>query len=289
MRYEVETFYDLRFQGAGESVLALDLYLPASRPKECPTVVYLHGGGWARGSRADYVEERILPIVRSGVAVAAASYRFVEAAIWPAQLDDVARAVEFIGDIAAEHGLDARRISLWGASAGGQLACMAALRPPTKDRINGAVAWFAPTDLESLSGDPLPEDPILPHFLQGPWVAPTFHFDLVGGRGNGLERKLRDASPISYVTGNAPPFLLFHGDRDPVVPPAQTARFHQRLIGAGVESHYSLVVGATHEDSLFHHPSVLGAMIGYIKSLPPLPAAMPASERGVAREGQAHD
>jgi carboxylesterase type B len=143
--YGVETIPDLSFKAGKDLELALDLYLPSPRPANCPTLVYFHRGGWARGSRTDHAQERILPVVRNGVAVASASYRLIDQAIWPARLNDAA-AVKFTISITGRFGLDPRRVGVWGASAGGHLACMLVLASPVRDLMCGAVAWFPPTD-----------------------------------------------------------------------------------------------------------------------------------------------
>ena len=58
--------------------------------------VYLHGGGWMRGSRTDRAAERLAPVARAGVAVASVSYRLSGQAVFPAPLDDVRAAVRWL-------------------------------------------------------------------------------------------------------------------------------------------------------------------------------------------------
>jgi acetyl esterase/lipase len=55
-----------------------------------------------------------------------------------------------------------------------------------------------------------------------------------------------DANPIDLIRPGAPAFLLFHGDDDRIIPPAQTLRLHQALRAAGVDSTHYLLAGAGH-------------------------------------------
>ena len=105
--------------------LRLDLYVPDVRP--APLCIWLHGGGWLRGSRSDRADERLVPLARSGVAVAAVQYRLSGQASFPAPLDDARAAVRWLRAHAHDYGLDAARVGAWGASAGGHLASLLAL------------------------------------------------------------------------------------------------------------------------------------------------------------------
>ncbi len=137
----------------GYRPLELDLYLPqAGGP--VPVVVHVHGGGWRRGSRREP-----LPVLGAGFydtlaaegfAVAAIDYRLSGEARFPAQLEDVRTAISWVRDHAASYGLDADREFLWGDSAGGHLALLAAL---TGAKVRGVVAWFPVTDLAGLPSD----------------------------------------------------------------------------------------------------------------------------------------
>jgi acetyl esterase/lipase len=122
---------DIRYgEVLGFRPLELDLYVSEADGPQ-PVVVYVHGGGWQRGSRrdppplldADFYDQ----IAALGLAVAAIDYRLSGEARFPAPLADVRAAVDWVRDNAAAYGLDAGRVCLWGDSAGGHLALLAAL------------------------------------------------------------------------------------------------------------------------------------------------------------------
>ena len=160
-------------------------------------VILLHGGGWREGSWEDFLS--LGPaLARRGLYVAALDYRLAPAHRWPAQIDDVLAALEFLEG----QWVDPNRIALWGHSAGGHLAMMAGLRRP--ERVRCVVAMGAPSDLQDV------ED-------RGESLEEVFDRD-----------QLRSASPIHQDCEQPPPTLLVHGTLDRVVHIEQSRR-HQAL------------------------------------------------------------
>jgi acetyl esterase/lipase len=224
----------------GYRPLELDLYLPeAVRP--VPVVVYVHGGGWQRGSRrdppplldADFYDQ----IAAQGFAVAAIDYRLSGEARFPAPLEDVRAAVDWVRDNATSHGLDAGRVFLWGDSAGGHLALLAAM---TGAKVAGVVAWFPVTDLAGLPSD-----------VAAAGGAPDPGPDsrearLLGAPAWSIPDLARQASPVTHANAAAPPILLMHGTVDDMVPAAQSIRLAEALGRAGAAVELELVPGATH-------------------------------------------
>ena len=230
----------------GYRPLELDLYRPASdRPR--PTVVYLHGGGWRQGARSmtspafrDWRPGLLARVAAAGFAVVSPDYRLSGEARFPAQLDDVNRALGWVADHGAEHGIDPGRILLWGDSAGGHLAALAALRAETRSAVGGVVAWYPVTDLvgiqadaEAVGGEP--------HN-----TADARETALLGGLICDLPELAADASPVSHASAASAPFFLAHGTADLGVPYAQSARLRDALLAAGKEVTLHTVDGADH-------------------------------------------
>src|SRR5690606_22188348 len=111
-----------------------------------------------------FAAERLEPLARRGIAVAAASYRFSDVATYPAQLHDAKAAVRWVRANAEDHGLSAERVGAWGFSAGGHLALLLGLTGG-RDELEGDVgghtaadssvqavcALFAPADFLALA------------------------------------------------------------------------------------------------------------------------------------------
>ena len=214
---------------------ALDLYVPPGATTLC---VYLHGGGWRLGSRKDgprpadagFFEQ----VTSMGLAVASVGYRLSTEAVYPAQSADVAAALRFLSSY--PHGC--ARTVLWGASAGGQLAAIAALTAPVP--IAAAVCWFPPTDFDALAKD------IEEAGGTGDRSASSREGQLIGA---GLDERpdlAAAASPVNHVRPGAPPFLLVHGTADRAVPPRQSSRLADALTAAGGSATVELIPGASH-------------------------------------------
>lgn len=172
---------------------AWELYDLAPR-EGWPAVMFLHGGGWVTGHR-DVFRVQAPLLARKGVLSASAGYRLAPAHRWPAQLDDVLAAIERLRGLQ----IDQERIGLWGVSAGGHLALLAAqeLGPEV---IKCVVTLGAPTDLLALRDGGYDELPLI--------------FE---------DEQLREASP-ALSDKPLPPVLCLHGERDPVVPVDQARR-----------------------------------------------------------------
>ena len=220
----------------GFRALELDLYRDVG-PSEAsaPLIVFVHGGGWRVGHRRapretrDWSDGFFERLCAAGFVVAAVSYRFSGEAKFPAQLDDVVDAVRWLHDHAAEVGIEPQRTYLWGASAGGTLAALAAL-VPAAPRVRAAVIWYAVSDFLALDLE----------------ATDNFEAHLFGGPiGEHLELA-RTASAVTYVRPDAPPILIQHGEADTWVPFDQALRLEKALQGVGAPVELDAIPGADH-------------------------------------------
>lgn len=235
----------------GYRPLELDIFRPEPDGRESerllPAVVYLHGGGWRQGARhmtspafRDWQPGLLTRVASAGFTVVCPDYRLSGEARFPAQLDDVHRALDWVTDSGAEHGIDPDRVLLWGDSAGGHLAALAALRGGPRPGIRGVVAWYPVTDLPGIQADT--------EAVGGePHNTPDARESaLLGGLISDLPELAADASPVSHVASAAAPFLLAHGTADLGVPFAQSVRLRDALLAAGAEVTLHAVEGADH-------------------------------------------
>jgi acetyl esterase/lipase len=238
----------------GVRPLELDVVLPPDGDGPFPVVVFLHGGGWQVGSRHSagpaYRGAQPSPfehIALAGIAVASIDYRLSGEAIWPAQLHDAKAAIRWLRARADELGIDPGRIAAWGESAGGHLAELLGLvTDPALEgdvgitgpssAVSAVVAWYAPSDIAAVATD-LGVDPA---------DATTREARLLGAPAPDVPELAAQASPMSHVTPDAPPFLLLHGEADRFIPFVQSVRLHTALVEAGAESDIVLYEDADH-------------------------------------------
>ncbi|XVQ07180.1 alpha/beta hydrolase fold domain-containing protein [Spirillospora sp. CA-255316] len=235
-------------QPLGFRPLALDLFVPAEPVALC---LYLHGGGWRIGSRADGLEvgpnvprspwqqpsffERVAQL---GLAVASAEYRLSGEARFPAQLEDVESAARYLAEHRSDFGISTDARVCWGASAGGHLAALHALT--TSLPVSAAVCWYPVTDLVALPAD------IDDAGGQADRSRESREARLLGATADERPETARAASAVHAVRPGAPPFLLLHGDKDTAVPLRQSHRLAEALRAVGGHAVVEEVPGATH-------------------------------------------
>lgn len=242
----VRALRDLEYGRADGKPLLLDLYLPEKPAAALPLIVWVHGGGWSAGTKAN---TPALPMVGRGYAVASVEYRLSGQARFPAQIHDCKAAVRWLRARAKEYGLDPGRFGAWGSSAGGHLVALLGTsggvkelggeggNPDQSSRVQAVCDWFGPTDLLRMRDFPSRID----HDAPG---SPESR--LIGGPIQENREKAARANPITYVTKDDPPFLIMHGDQDPLVPHNQSELLRDALQKTGVEVTLHTVRGAGH-------------------------------------------
>lgn len=228
----------------GSGPLKLDLYLPERGEKPAPVVVWIHGGGWKMGSKEGCPAALLVP---KGFAAVSISYRFTDVAKFPAQLEDCKAAIRWVRAHAEEHHLDAGRIGVWGASAGGHLAALLGTTNGDKavegtagdtsvsSDVQCVVDWFGPMDIRYIS-----EPGATAEGVHGMVAA------LVGGTGESVKENAAAASPITHITKDDVPFLIMHGDQDSLVTIRHSQEMDKALRAAGVECEFVTLSGAGH-------------------------------------------
>ena len=213
----------------------LDLYLPpgeAAAPR--PAIVVVHGGGWRGGDKQRGQWARIpAQYASDGYVAVSVNYRLTGEAPWPAQIEDVKAAVRWLRAHADRHAVDVNRIGAYGNSAGAHLVSLLGLVKQS-DGLEGSGPHQEQSSMvQAVCASATPTD-----FLN--WREPGVVPDRLGrtflaGPSDTLRDRARQASPITYARGDAPPFLLVHGTADQTVPISQSDRFAKALRTAGAE------------------------------------------------------
>jgi len=234
---EVEVLKDVVFGKAGTGGKEIELKLDIALPKEkngkpLPVVVLIFGGGWAYGSKENWKDD-LKTFANNGYLCAAINYRLAPKYKFPAQIEDCKCAVRFLRAKAKEYNIDSDRIACMGYSAGGHLSALMGTSggvkelegtggwPEHSSKIQAVIDYCGPTDIWKLKGGKKDVNEMLVNFI--------------GKRALEDKEKVQLASPAYFASKDAPPFLIIHGEKDPLVPVSQARELETALKAAGAE------------------------------------------------------
>ena len=235
---------DLNYGDSDNQKHTLDLYLPKIRNlrKPLPVVIWIHGGGWRSGDKQSGSRiDRLHGIASTGRYVGASiSYRLSTQSKWPAQIHDCKAAIRWLRGNAEKFEIDPNRIAVWGSSAGGHLASFIGTTaglpgfegkigkyPLKSTRVQAVINYYGPSAF--LRMDDFPSK-----IIHNSPYSPESR--LIGTPIQKAKEKAREASPITHVSEDDPPFLHLHGTEDPLVPFNQSEILHDALEAKQVTS-----------------------------------------------------
>jgi acetyl esterase/lipase len=246
---------DIPFAEVDGHRLALDLYLPEGK-QGAPLVVFVHGGGWQRGSRTEMPFGGMAP---AGFAFASVDYRLSPVARFPAQAHDIKAAIRFLRAKQSEYGYDASRIAIAGTSAGAHLAALVGVTNGNKELegtvggnlgqssdVQAILSYYGASDFMTILKQSTP-------FGLGVRV-PALQL-LLGGQPEEKEELAKLASPVYHLDANDPPLLLLHGDQDPQMPINQSHELQGAYEQQGLDAKFVVVHGAAHGGDAFYSPT----------------------------------
>ena len=248
----------------------LDLYLPEKADAPLPLVIWIHGGGWEAGNKE---EPPALGLLSKGYAVASINYRLSQEAKYTAQIEDCKAAVRFLRANAKKYNLDPDQTGVFGASAGGHLVALLGTTGGVKElegdgpnreassAVQAVVDWFGPTDMLQMKAEADAQKDV--RFVLDADSADSPVGRLFGGPVQEHKDLAEKANPIHYITKDAAPFLIMHGDKDNIVPLAQSKILDEALKKAGVESTLVVIEGAGHGGPGFGSPENLQKIMDF--------------------------
>src|SRR5580698_259627 len=225
---EPEVQQDVPYGTAGGHPLLLDVYQPGEHSDLRPAIVLIHGGGWTSFDKST-MGRLAMFLAQSGFVAFSVDYRLFhdKENLWPAQLDDVQRAVRWIRANAAKYRVDPEHIGAFGHSAGAQLAALLGMED-TRDNSDLALAKYS-SRVQAVVDVSGPTDFTTNHDPDGNAFLSSF----LGGSYAEHPQIWQDASPAFHVAKKVAPSLVIHGMKDSDVPIAQAQELVDKLKQAG--------------------------------------------------------
>ena len=236
---------------------ALNAYvlLPESQSEALrPAALVVHGGGWRNRGPED-MEGIAEQLAAQGYVTVNIEHRFAPEYRFPAQLHDLQQAMAWIHENAGAWQVDTDRIVGVGFSSGAHLVSLLALagsEGPLAEPYGGEHARLAAVVAGGLPSDLL-------KFNDGRLVV-----DFIGGTRAERPEAYALASPARQITTNAPPFFLFHGSWDQLVPVDHATDFYAALKAQGIPSELYLQRGRGHFTSFLLRGSAIEAGIAFL-------------------------
>ena len=250
---------DVNYAGDDQAYHTCDIYLPKKEAASYPVVIHIYGSAWFSNNSKGMADlgTIVKALLDAGYAVVCPNHRSSTDAKWPAQLHDIRAVVRFVRGEAKKYKFDTSFIATSGFSSGGHLASTTATTSGTKQTkvgtvdidlegnlgkytnessaVNAACDWSGPIDLTAMDcgdamkmGENSPEDVLLNSKLS---KEPDKYLSL---------------SATTYIDKNDPPVIIFHGEKDNVVPCCQGKKFYELLKAAGVKTEATFVSEGGH-------------------------------------------
>ena len=269
---------DVNYAGDDQAYHTCDIYLPKVEKAAYPVVIHIYGSAWFSNNskRMADLGTIVKALLDAGYAVVCPNHRSSMDAQWPAQLHDIKAVVRFVRGEAAKYKFDTSFIATSGFSSGGHLSSVTATTSGQKtatvgtvnidlegqignytnqsSAVNAACDWSGPIDLTNMDcGDHMqmgansPEDMLLKSKLS---EEPD---------------KYRSLSATTYVDKNDPPIIIFHGEKDNVVPCCQGKEFFETLTAAGVKTEATFVPEGGHGMGMYAEEN-LQKMVNFLNA-----------------------
>ena len=268
---------DVNYAGDDQAYHTCDIYLPKKEAESYPVVIHIYGSAWFSNSSKGMADlgTIVKSLLDAGYAVVCPNHRSSMDAKWPAQIHDIRAVIRFVRGEAKKYKFDTSFIATSGFSSGGHLSSTAATTSGLKQTkvgtvdidlegtvgnylnessaVDAACDWSGPVDLTAMDcgehmqmGNDSPEDVLLASKLA---QEPDKYLSL---------------SAVNYIDPNDPPVIIFHGDKDNVVPNCQGKKFFELLKAAGVKTEATFPAEGGHGGPQMYTEENLKKMVHFL-------------------------
>ena len=270
---------DVNYAGDDQAYHTCDIYLPKQEKASYPVVIHIYGSAWFSNNSKGAADlgTIVKALLDAGYAVVCPNHRSSMDAKWPAQIHDIRAVIRFVRGEAKKYKFDTSFIATSGFSSGGHLSSTAATTSGIKQTkvgtvdidlegavgnytnessaVNAACDWSGPVDLTAMDcgdamkmGENSPEDVLL------------------GSKLSQEPDKYLSLSATNYVDKNDPPIIIFHGEKDNVVPCCQGKQFFELLKAAGVKTEATFVPEGGHGMGMYSEEN-LQKMVNFLNEV----------------------
>ena len=270
---------DVNYAGDDQAYHTCDIYLPKKEQASYPVVIHIYGSAWFSNNSKGMADlgTIVKALLEAGYAVVCPNHRSSMDAKWPAQIHDIKAVIRFVRGEAQTYKFNTSFIATSGFSSGGHLSSVAATTSGTKQEtvgtvdidlegqignytsessaVNAACDWSGPIDLTAMDcgehmqmGENSPEDVLLNAKLD---KEPDKYLSL---------------SATTYVDKNDPPLIIFHGEKDNVVPCCQGKKLFETLKAAGVKTEATFVPEGGHGMGMYAEEN-LQKMVNFLNAV----------------------
>jgi acetyl esterase/lipase len=271
---------DVNYAGDDKAYHTCDIYLPKQKAASYPVVIHIYGSAWFSNNSKGMADlgTIVKTLLDAGYAVVCPNHRSSMDAEWPAQINDIRAVVRFVRGEAKKYHFDPSFIATSGFSSGGHLSSITATTSGMKtatigkvtldlegalgaytnqpSNVNAACDWSGPVDLTAMDcgehmtmGENSPEDVLLKSKLS---KEPDKYIGL---------------SAVHYVNKNNPPVIIFHGEKDNVVPGCQGKKFFELLKAAGVKTEGTFPAEGSHGGPAMYTEENLQKMVRFLNEV----------------------
>ena len=296
-----QSWKDINYAGDDQAYHTCDIYLPKVEKEAYPVVIHIYGSAWFSNSSKGAADlgTIVKTLLDAGYAVVCPNHRSSMDAKWPAQIHDIRAVVRFVRGEAETYKFDTSFIATSGVSSGGHLASITATTSGKKQAkigsfeidlegnvgnytnqsstVNAACDWSGPVDLTAMDcgesmkmGENSPEDVLLNSKLANE------------------PEKYMSLSATTYVDKNDPPVIIFHGEKDNVVPCCQGKKFFEILQAAGVKTEATFVPEGGHGMGMYSEEN-LQKMVNFLNDVKKADSLKPTAKSRIVEDGGTGD
>lgn len=268
-------YYDITY-AFGSAAQKLDVFLPTGAPAPYPVVIWIHGGGWQSGDKAQFkTTNRFTELQARGYAVVVINYRLSGEAKFPAQIYDVKSSIRWIRANAATYAFNPAKIGVWGSSAGGHLAALAGTSGGVTEledlgagnsgfssTVQVVVDWFGPTNFLQMDSLALAQGCSFSNHN----AANSPESELIGYPITTRPDLVAKANPATYISNDDPPFFIEHGLIDCTVSYGQSQYLYDNLLPVIGAQKLSLkfLANSGHGDGLFNSTATVKESVDFL-------------------------